>query len=110
MATLVAIFALGLFDTAQAQAPYDDPKIPAGWAWSKIRNGEIADFNTRCGGKLDPNTQAGWDDPCRQIPPQFLVDMLTVPKWRDQLSRYGVQLLGARINGPIDLSDAEVTP
>lgn len=108
---MVAVFVLGLFGPAYAQAPYDDPWSPAGWAWSKIRNGEIADFNTRdgCNGQLDPRVETGWDAPCRQIPPQFLLDILTVPKWRDQLSRHRARLGGAHI-GTIDLSDAEITP
>lgn len=109
---LVAVFILGLFSPAYAQAPYDDPWSPAGWAWSKIRNGEIADFNTRdgCNGQLDPRVKPGWDAPCRQIPPQFLLDILTVPKWRDEILRHRVRLGGAHINGTIDLGDAEITP
>jgi hypothetical protein len=52
MAVLVAVFALGLFGTARAQAPYDDPKTPMGWAWAKIRSDEPADFNEKCGKAL----------------------------------------------------------
>jgi cytoskeletal protein CcmA (bactofilin family) len=110
MAALVAVFAIGWFGTASAQAPYDDPKTPEGWAWAKIRNDEIADFGQRCKGELDPHDKTGWDDPCRQIAAKFVVDMLTVPKWRDQLPRQIVRLRGVRIDGTIDLADTEIAP
>ena len=112
VAVIFAVVMLGFITSVCAQAPYDDPWTPTGWAWSKIRDGEIADFRTRngCNGRLDPVSETGWDAPCRQIPAQFLVDILTVPKWRDQISRHRVSLIGAHINGTIDLRDAEITP
>src|SRR6266852_2546973 len=105
MAALVAIVAIGWFGTASAQTTYDDPKTPEGWAWQRIRNDEIADFNARCGKRLDPHDKAGWEDLCRQVPPKFVTDILTVPKWRDQLARQRVRLRGVRIDGTIDLAD-----
>jgi len=45
---------------ASAQAAYDDPQTPEGWAWAKIRNDEIADFIARCGPPefdLDPDAK-----------------------------------------------------
>jgi hypothetical protein len=48
---------------ASAQAAYDDPQTPEGWAWAKIRNDEIADFIARCGPPefdLDPDAKPDW--------------------------------------------------
>jgi hypothetical protein len=105
---LLAAIALAFATAAWAQDSYDDERAPAGWAWARIRNDEIADFGARCG-QLDPHLKDGWDHTCRQIPPKFLVDVLTVPKWRDQVLRRHVRLRGVRIDGSIDLSNAEIT-
>jgi cytoskeletal protein CcmA (bactofilin family) len=110
IAALAAVFAIGWFGTAPAQTTYDDPNTPEGWAWAKIRNDEIANLNARCGKEVDPHDKTGWDDSCRQITAKFVEDVLTVPKWRDQLARQRVRLRGAWINGTINLEDTEVTP
>jgi cytoskeletal protein CcmA (bactofilin family) len=104
-----AAFAFLLIPAAWAQAPYADPKTAAGWAWKEIRNGKIADFDERCG-DLDPHAKARWDDPCRKISPQFLVDVLTMPKWRDRLPQHRLALRRAFIDGTIDLSRLQITP
>jgi hypothetical protein len=95
---------------AWAQAAYNDPKTPEGWAWAQIRNDRIANFNARCGREIDPHRKEGWDAPCRQVSPQFLVDILTKPKLRDQVGQHGAHIVGARIGGPIDLADDEIKP
>src|SRR3954451_10167172 len=97
---------------AWAQALYDNSQTPEGWAWAQIKAGQKADFNRRpeCGGKsLDPHEEAGWDNHCRQISPQFLIDILTIPKWRDQIRQSRVALVGARIKGDLDLAMTEIT-
>jgi hypothetical protein len=104
-----AALVLAIPTFAWAQSNYDDDKTSAGWAWARIRADEIADFGERCG-ELDPHNKTGWDDPCRQIPPQFLIDMLTVPKWRDRLVRPRMRLRGAHITGTLDFTDAEISP
>jgi bifunctional N-acetylglucosamine-1-phosphate-uridyltransferase/glucosamine-1-phosphate-acetyltransferase GlmU-like protein len=108
IALSIAALIFAFVTTAWAQAPYGDESKPEGWAWARIRNDEIADFNKRCR-ELDPHDKTGWDDPCRRIPPQFILDVLTVPKWRDQVVRHRVRLVGALIDSTIDLSDAEIT-
>ena len=95
---------------AWAQVPYDDDKTPAGWAWSQIRRDEIADFNQHCMKELDPRAETEWGDPCRQILAQFLMDVLTKPKFRYQIPQHGVRLRGAHIVGTIDLADTEIRP
>jgi hypothetical protein len=107
---LLILFILALTITAWAQNPYDDEATPAGWAWKQIRNDQTVDFNLKCQKTFDPHVSTGWDDPCRQIPSQFLVSVLTKPEFRDHVPRHRVGLRGARINGTIDLMDAEVTP
>jgi hypothetical protein len=86
----------------------DNPATPEGWAWMQIRAGKPADLNMRCGTTLDPRKSAGWEDPCRQISPQFLVDVLTVSKWKEQVPLFGVDLRAARIVGDLDLSNADI--
>jgi hypothetical protein len=93
-----------------AQAAYDDPITPEGWAWAKIRSDEVADFNQKCDKIPDPQQKTGSAAPCRQISPQFLADVLTEPKLRDQVPQHGVRLRGAHITGTIDLTDAESAP
>jgi hypothetical protein len=80
------------------------------WAWSRIRDDEIADFNARCNGQLKPYTRKGWEDPCRQISPDFVMRLLTRREWRDWLQRSRVRLRGAHITGSLNLSDAEIQP
>ena len=105
-AALLAAFTLAFSTAAWAHAPYEDERTPEGWAWAKIRHDKIADFGELCG-NLDP--YANMDDPCRRISPQFMVDVLTVPKLRQEIARRHVRLRGVRVNGTIDLSDADIT-
>jgi len=109
LAVPIVTFMLAFATTAWGQASYADVKTAVGWAFARIRNDEIADFSQRCG-KLDPHNKTGWDDPCRRIPSRFLFDVLTVPKWLDQVARHRVRLIGALVDGTIDLSDAQITP
>lgn len=100
------------FDRPAAQARYDDEHTPEGWAWARIRQDKPADLNLRCDPKgntrLNAHDDAGWDDACRKIPAGFLADVLTVARWRDRIGRHGVRLQGARIDGDLDLSYAEI--
>src|SRR5690242_15395946 len=82
-------------------------KSAADWAWDQIRAGVVADFNQRCGA-LDPRKDAGWDDNCRRIPAEFLQAKLTDPKQLSEAPRNRVRLLGAQIDGTIDLSGADL--
>jgi hypothetical protein len=109
---LIVVGSISLSPEAAAQAPYDDPGTAAGWAWAQIRNDQIADFSSRkgCNGTLDPHVKTGWDNSCRQIPAQFLVDVLTNQKLLGQVRQHGVRLRGARVNGVVDLTDAEIPP
>jgi cytoskeletal protein CcmA (bactofilin family) len=109
MAALVTVLMIAWLRTAAAQTTHEDPKTLEGWAWQRIRNDEIADFNERCQKELKPHDKTGWDDPCRQVPAKFLVDILTLPKLRDQLARQRLRLRGARIDGTMDLTDTDIT-
>jgi hypothetical protein len=105
---LPLVLILTLIAPARALAWSEDPTTPEGWAWKQIKAGNLADFNYHCGTTLDPHKADGWDDHCRQIPAQFLVDVLTMPKWQNQVARRGVRLSGAHIVEDIDLEDAEI--
>jgi hypothetical protein len=99
---------LGLLAPLDAKAWSEDSETPEGWAWAQIKIDQIADFNQHCGKTLDPHSPDGWDDPCREVSPQFLVDVLTEPKWRNRIAQHGVRLRGTRIKGDIDLEDVEI--
>jgi hypothetical protein len=111
--------AVGLASPAAAQVPYNDELTQRqivteteGWAWARTQRDEIADLNLRCdpSGKtgLEPHTDAGWNDDCRKIGAKFIINVLTDPRWRDQIKQHGVHIQGARINNNLDLIDAEI--
>jgi hypothetical protein len=105
---LLAVCLLAIPGIGSAQTSLDDPNTPAGWAWAKILNDEIADFNEKCERTLDPRQETGWDDPCRRVPPEFLRNVLTDRKYRDQIPQHGARLVGASIDGTVDLTDSEI--
>ena len=103
-AALVALaFWLGSasHDLAFAQSSFEDATTAEGWAWSKISNGEWADFNKRCDPEappFDPKVDdVHWQDDCRKLAASFLQDLLTKAPWRESTPFAGVRVKGARI-------------
>jgi hypothetical protein len=97
-----------LLSPAAALAWSDDATTPEGWALKQMLNGKVADFNMHCGAVLDPHKPVGWGNPCRQISPDFLADLLTEAKWKQKMPLHGVRLRGAHIVGHVDLDNAEI--
>ena len=95
-----------------ARGLYDDPRTAEGWAWSQIKRGEAADFNTRCRTpRLDPRDEKDprWQNDCRKLSARFLQDLLTRAPWREATPLGGVSIGGARIVGNVDLTDASLS-
>jgi hypothetical protein len=111
LAMLVAA-AVGLAGSVAGAATYDNKDTPEGWAWARIRHDEVADLNLRCdpSGKtqLDSHKDEGWNDDCRKIAATFVTDILTEPQLRGQIKRHGMRVRGARIDGLLDLVNAEI--
>jgi hypothetical protein len=103
---------LGIGGQVLAQAPYDNAQTPEGWAWALIKQGKEADFNVRCGTTpaLDPRleSESRWTDDCRRLSAAFLVDVLTSELLRKQVPFAGVNIVGARIEGDIELRNAKL--
>jgi hypothetical protein len=98
---------------APARAESSNDWTPAEkWAWSKIKQGEVADFGKRskCKGAPAPDPKnandAGWRDDCRKIRARFLEDVLTREPWREATPFAGFRITYARIVGDIDLENA----
>lgn len=96
LALILSLMIISLSGSAQVNNKYGDTRTPEGWAWAQILKGQSVDFSQHCGEPLNPYSQDGWNDPCRQVSPQFLVDILTQLKWRNLIPDHGVRLKGAR--------------
>ncbi|HEU0157569.1 MAG TPA: hypothetical protein VFQ82_15975 [Stellaceae bacterium] len=90
---------------AVAQPASDQSAVAASWAADQIKHHRVADFDRRCGW-LDPNEDSDgrWSDPCRTLHPEDVVALLLA----DDVPREGVRIEGARIDGALDLTAAEI--
>ncbi|MDO8546329.1 MAG: hypothetical protein Q7R68_03120 [Nitrospirales bacterium] len=79
------------------------------WAWQRVCEGKVADFNEAQGhgGKLDPRNPEGWPI-SRVLRPVFLETILLCEPFRSALTRHGVCLAGAWYKEPLDLSNANL--
>jgi hypothetical protein len=112
-ATFLATLALSsaMVGHALGQAPYDNLETAEGWAWAQIKAGDPANFSERCGmPAMDARaeTDTGWTDSCRSISAKFIVDILTRAPFHDQVPFAGVNIIGARVDGDINLRNAKL--
>jgi hypothetical protein len=100
----------GALGQAPTPEPYDDPLTPEGWAWATIKQGKDVDFNDRCN-TTTLNSRASesdlWKQDCRRISGAFLVDLLTRESLRKLVPFAGIKIIGARIDGDINLQNAQ---
>ena len=99
--TLAFSFGPGAPRLVFAQENYEDEKTAEGWAWSKIRNGEWADFNQRCDNHEPPVDvrvrDARWLEDCRKLKTSFVQNLLTHEPSQKPTPAAGVRIKGARI-------------
>jgi uncharacterized protein YjbI with pentapeptide repeats len=94
-----------------ARKPHYNENAPEAWVWAQIEQGREANLNERCNTPaLDPRAEneSRWSDGCRQVSAAFLVDVLTKKPRREQVPFFGVNIVGARIVGDIDLQNAKL--
>src|SRR5262245_45399023 len=92
------------------QVTGQDRQTPEGWAWEKIKQGKGVDFNERCKtGTLDAHArdESRWKDGCRRISGGFLANLLTDASLRDLVPFAGIKIVGARIEGEINLQNVK---
>ncbi len=80
------------------------------WVWSKVRDGEIADFNEGkdYGGHLDPKDLDRWPE-SRVLTSSFIETILLSEPYRDSVPRHGVNITGAWFRDNIDLFNATIS-
>ena len=88
----------------------NDPTTTEGWIWQRVQAGEVSDLNDRCGTPpldIHKRDDDRWRASCRRINPTLLRALLTQPDLADH-TPHGVRIIGARIDGDLDLEDAVV--
>lgn len=91
---------------SDCKAPDDQSWLDAEiYAWEQMCKGEWADFN-RGGPPLDPSQDDGWFEE-RVIRSEFIEWMVSKdPADLGAINRYGIQLMGAWLREPVDISEA----
>ena len=101
----------GTIEQVWARKLHNNERTAEAWAWAQIKQGREVNLNERCNTReLDPraDNESRWINSCRQISAAFLVDVLTKEYWRNQVPFFGVNIVGARIVGDIDLRNAKL--
>ena len=85
------------------------------WVWSKLLDGEYADFNAdpRFGGPLDPTKDELWTEDNenaknRVLTPKFLQTILLDEPYRSAITRQGVDIRGGWFREPIEMENASI--
>ena len=76
------------------------------WAWQRIREGNIADFNELLGPLL-PRQPEGWTSE-RELRSRFIEQVLLDDAYRNALPHQGVRIIGAWIREPLLLHNARI--
>jgi uncharacterized protein YjbI with pentapeptide repeats len=118
---LVALFAMPLAVEAQRAGSPVLPGGPCGepprqgvwsptesWVWGEVCTGRVADINRYLGKVADPSRPEEWADKRRRLSPAFIETILLYEPYRGAVPRPGVYILGALLDEPLDLRDAQL--
>jgi hypothetical protein len=93
---------------AVGQSPNGTGLSPMQWAETELRQGNILDFNKRCGGGvLDDASDPRWNDACRTLTGDQFAELIRTAPAAAATIHSIVEIAGAHVLGDVDLRGSE---